>query len=97
MMTPEDTAFVPTSASSRGGAPSEKIRLPVPNRTGAHCKVGAARLSRCSLRVQVEKNLAHLARRTAGDGTLARPRQRLVQISGFKYPKPLVSNGIQFA
>src|SRR6202007_2286056 len=45
------------------------------------------RLFRCSLRVRVEKNLAHLARRTAGDGTLARPRQRLVQISGFKYPE----------
>src|SRR6266567_482071 len=34
MMTPEPTAFVLTSASSRGGVPSEKIRLPVPNRTG---------------------------------------------------------------
>src|SRR5664279_3748134 len=42
---------------------------------------------RCSRRVRVEKNLAHLARRTAGDGTLARPRQRLVQIGGFKYPE----------
>ena len=34
MTTPEDAAFVPTSASSRGGAPSEKKRLPVPDRTG---------------------------------------------------------------
>ena len=34
MMTPEDTAFVLTSASSRGGVPSAKMRLPVPNRTG---------------------------------------------------------------
>src|SRR5262249_26142722 len=32
-------------------------------------------------------NLAHLARRTAGDGTLVGPRQRLVDISGFKYPE----------
>src|SRR5215831_19852244 len=38
-------------------------------------------------RSRAEKNLAHLARRTAGDGTLARPRQRLVHISGFKYPE----------
>jgi len=30
MMTPENAAFVLTSASSRGGAPSEKKRLPVP-------------------------------------------------------------------
>ena len=34
MMTPEDTAFVPTSASSRGGALSQEKRLPVPNKTG---------------------------------------------------------------
>src|SRR5215471_21431847 len=34
MMTPEDTALVLTSASSRGGVPSEKKRLPVPSRTG---------------------------------------------------------------
>jgi hypothetical protein len=34
MTTPEDAAFVPTSASSRGGDPSEKKRLPVPNKTG---------------------------------------------------------------
>jgi hypothetical protein len=27
-------SFVPTNASSRGGAPSEKKRLPVPNRIG---------------------------------------------------------------
>jgi hypothetical protein len=38
-------------------------------------------------RRRAEKNLAHLARRTAGDRTLARPRQRLVDISGFKYPE----------
>src|SRR3974390_620201 len=38
-------------------------------------------------RSRAEKNLAHLTRRTAGDGTLVRPRQRLVQISGFKYPE----------
>jgi hypothetical protein len=33
MMTPEDTAFAPTSESSRERAPSEEKRLPVPNRT----------------------------------------------------------------
>src|SRR6516165_12249002 len=38
-------------------------------------------------RSRAEKNLAHLARRPAGDGALARPRQRLVHISGFKYPE----------
>jgi hypothetical protein len=38
-------------------------------------------------RSRAEKNLAHLARRSAGDGTLARPRQRFVHISGFKYPE----------
>src|SRR5262245_29601838 len=38
-------------------------------------------------RSRTEKNLAHLARRTAGDGTLARPRQRFVDIIGFKYPE----------
>src|SRR4051812_15170838 len=34
-----------------------------------------------------EKKLAHLARRPAGDGTLARPCDGLVHISGFKYPE----------
>lgn len=50
-----------------------------------------ARLFTCFRRVlfrsRAEKNLAHLARRTAGDGALARPRQRLVHIGGFKYPE----------
>src|SRR5438552_10279440 len=34
MMTPEGTAFVLTSVSSRGGVPSANKRLPEPNRTG---------------------------------------------------------------
>jgi hypothetical protein len=34
MITSEDAVFVLTSASSRGGAFSEKIRLPLPSRTG---------------------------------------------------------------
>jgi hypothetical protein len=38
-------------------------------------------------RSRVEKKLAHLARRIAGDGALARPRQRLVHIGGFQYPE----------
>src|SRR5215831_20250729 len=38
-------------------------------------------------RSRVEKKLPHLARRIAGDGTLARPRQCLVHISGFQYPE----------
>src|SRR5262249_22478515 len=45
------------------------------------------RLFRCSLRVRVEKKLAHLARRIAGDGTLARPCQCLAHISALQYPK----------
>src|SRR2546430_2612332 len=45
------------------------------------------RLFRCSLRVGVKKNLAHLARRTPPNPTLAPPRQRLVHISGFQDPK----------
>src|SRR5436190_9876758 len=55
--------------------------------TGASSEVAAARLFRCSLRVRVEKKLTHLARRIAGDGTLARPRQRLVHIGSFQYPE----------
>src|SRR6266446_8987521 len=54
---------------------------------GAYSEVVAARLFRCSLRVRVEKKLAHLARRIAGDGTLARPRQRFVHIGSFQYPE----------
>src|ERR1035438_10780013 len=50
-------------------------------------KIAAARLFRCSLRVRVEKKLAHLAGHIAGDGTLLRPCQRLVDISAFQYPK----------
>src|SRR5215467_1991298 len=38
-------------------------------------------------RSRVEKKLAHLARRIAGDGTLARPRECLVHISGIQYPE----------
>src|SRR5499427_4806540 len=38
-------------------------------------------------RSRVEKKLAHLARRIAGDGTLARPRECLVHIGGFQYPE----------
>src|SRR5262245_6123971 len=38
-------------------------------------------------RSRVEKKLAHLARRIAGDGSLARPRERLVHIGGFQYPE----------
>src|SRR5580704_18663083 len=44
-------------------------------------------LFRCTLRVRVEKKLAHLAGYIAGDGTLLRPCQRLVDISAFQYPK----------
>src|SRR5882672_9677642 len=50
-------------------------------------EVAAARLFRCSLRSRVEKKLAHLAGHIAGDGTLLRPYQRLVDISAFQYPK----------
>src|SRR6266496_955439 len=39
------------------------------------------------LRSRVEKKLAHLAGHIAGDGTLLRPCQRLVDISAFQYPK----------
>ncbi len=35
----------------------------------------------------IEKKRTHLDRRTAGDGSLAPPRQCLVQVSGFQYPK----------
>src|SRR5437667_9822345 len=38
-------------------------------------------------RSRAEKNLSHLSRRPTGDGTLARPRQCLVQVSGFQYQK----------
>src|SRR5216683_6687882 len=38
-------------------------------------------------RSRVEKKLAHLAGHIAGDGSLLRPCQRLVQISAFQYPK----------
>src|SRR5262249_17901387 len=34
-----------------------------------------------------KKKLAPLARRIAGDGTLTRPRECLVHISGFQYPE----------
>src|SRR5262245_17900890 len=39
------------------------------------------------LRSRVEKKLAHLAGHIAGDGSLARPRECLVHIGGFQYPK----------
>src|SRR6266850_1015195 len=55
--------------------------------TGAYSEVAAARLFRCSLRVRVEKKLAYLAGHIAGDGALARPRQRLVHIGSFQYPE----------
>jgi hypothetical protein len=38
-------------------------------------------------RSRVEKKLAHLTRRIAGDGTLARPRECLVHIGGFQHPE----------
>src|SRR5215469_597000 len=38
-------------------------------------------------RSRVEKKLADLARRIAGDGSLARPRERLLHIGGFQYPE----------
>ena len=58
-MTPEDTAFVLTSASSRGAVPSEKKRLPAPNRTGktsntissaSSCSSGSVSASSCPRR-----------------------------------------------
>src|SRR5882757_4382273 len=49
--------------------------------------VAAARLFRCSIRVREEKKLAHLAGHIAGDGTLARPDERLVHIGSFQYPE----------
>src|SRR6195256_40030 len=52
-----------------------------------YSEAAAARLFRCSLRVREEKKLAHLARRIAGDGALARPRERLVHIGSFQYPE----------
>src|SRR3979490_3447379 len=52
-----------------------------------YSEVAAARLFRCSLRVRVEKKLAHLARRIALDGTLARPHQRLVHIRSLQKAK----------
>src|SRR5215469_4649054 len=38
-------------------------------------------------RSRVEKKLANLARRIAGDGSLARPRECLLHIGGFQYPE----------
>src|SRR5215467_8973244 len=42
---------------------------------------------RSLFRSRVEKKLAHLARRIAGNGTLARPRECLVHVGGFQYPE----------
>src|ERR1700689_5289281 len=39
-------------------------------------------------RSREEKKLAHLAHRIGGDGALARPRECLVHIGAFQYPKP---------
>src|SRR5215472_5788357 len=65
-----------------------------PARSSRHygtCPVAAAACSLASagflFRSRVEKKLAHLARRIAGDGTLARPRECLVHIGGFQYPE----------
>src|ERR1035441_10124410 len=44
-------------------------------------------LFRSFLRSRIEKKLAHLANHIAGDGTLLRPCQRLVDISAFQYPE----------
>src|ERR1700731_819973 len=38
-------------------------------------------------RSREEKKLAHLAHRIGGDGALARPRECLVHIGAFQYPK----------
>ena len=38
-------------------------------------------------RSRVEKKFAHLARHTAGDGSLLRPCNCLIQIGGFQYPE----------
>jgi hypothetical protein len=55
MMTPDGTAFVLTSASSRGGVPSEKIRFPVPNTTGkTSSKTSSASSCSSSTGVSVE-------------------------------------------
>src|ERR1041384_4616150 len=45
------------------------------------------RLFHCSLRSRVEKKLAHLARRIACDGTLARPCECLFNIGSFQNPE----------
>src|SRR5215467_10606341 len=65
-----------------------------PARSSRHygtCPVAAAACLLASagflFRSRVEKKLAHLARRIAGDGTLARPRECLVHIGGFQYPE----------
>ena len=61
MTTPEGTAFVPTSASSRGRATSEKKRLPVPNRTGkTSSKISSA--SPCSISAGVNVELPQTIR-----------------------------------
>src|SRR6266851_5856435 len=63
-----------------------RVLVPEPGRT----EVRAPRLlaSAGSLfRSREEQKFAHLAHRIAGDGTLARPREYLVHISGFQYPK----------
>lgn len=54
-------------------------RIPLPG-----CLVASAGFL---LRVREEENLAHLAHRIAGDGALARPRECLVHIGAFQYPK----------
>src|SRR3984885_9978763 len=45
------------------------------------------RLFRSSFLGRLEKKLAHLAGGPAGDDSLAAPRQCLVQVSRFQYPK----------
>src|SRR5260370_32609631 len=54
---------------------------------GAYSEVAAARLFRCSLRVRVEKKLAHLAGHIAGDGSLLRPCKCLIPIGRFQNPE----------
>src|SRR5215472_13897114 len=73
------------------GRVAQLVRAPASHAGGHRFESCRAHHSSCFagslFRSRVEKKLAHLAWRIAGNGTLARPRECLVHIGGFQYPE----------
>jgi hypothetical protein len=79
-MTPFEVTVLSVTLNAAGIVPSANNRFPPPNVIGNIFSQNASTKS-CL------RSLAHLDRRPTGDGSLAPPHQRLVQISGFQHSK----------